>query len=143
MYNAAMKLILIPEIVVFGALVYILDYYAKIHSFYFSIWWFDIMMHFLGGLLAALVFIRVLYVGNWFGYDFRKHTTFFINILGAVLVVGLAWELFEVFAGMTEITALDIRDTIEDLIMDTLGAIVACGYYLLRKGDLDNDNGDV
>lgn len=48
-------------------------------------------------------------------------------MISFVLIVGLAWELWEIFVGFTDI--IDDRiDTIVDLIMDFIGGYLAFIY---------------
>ena len=43
------------------------------------------------------------------------------------MVVGLGWELWEIFVGFTN-TLNDLGDTIIDIIMDFLGSVFAIYY---------------
>lgn len=86
---------------------------------YFSLPWFDMPMHFLGGLWVALAAI----------YAFRPKRPWWPAFL-AVLVVGVLWEVFE-FSLDTFITlkVWDRADTLSDLFFDFLGASVGAVYY--------------
>jgi hypothetical protein len=91
---------------------------------YWTISWFDILMHFLGGFLVAIFTIFILYSYSDFE-NLKKHKIFLFSlIIGATLVVGLGWELWEIFVGFTN-TFRDLNDTIMDIVMDTVGAISA------------------
>lgn len=84
-------------------------------------------MHTLGGFLISLfiIFILVSYSDI---ETLSKHKVFLFSlIIGLMLVVGLSWELWEIFVGFTD-TLRDLGDTILDLIMDTVGAILAIYY---------------
>ncbi len=48
-----------------------------------------------------------------------------------VLIIGLFWELWELFAGLSSVLN-DLGDTILDLVMDTVGAIVAYLFAVNR-----------
>jgi|AntRauTorckE6833_2_1112554.scaffolds.fasta_scaffold00357_27 hypothetical protein len=94
---------------------------------YWTISWFDILMHFLGGFLVAIFTIFILYSYSDFE-NLKKHKIFLFSlIIGATLVVGLGWELWEIFVGFTN-TFRDLNDTIMDIVMDTVGAISAIYY---------------
>jgi hypothetical protein len=93
---------------------------------YWSVPWFDVLMHFLGGVwIAALVY--------WF---LRRMVPFvplssqaiFAILLGATFLVGIAWEVFEYLVG-TYFTENYPLDTSIDLLMDLVGAGVL--YYLV------------
>jgi len=103
-------------------------HYAALHLFlYWTVGWFDILMHFLGGFLVAIFTIFILYsYGNF--EELKKHKIFLFSlIIGATLVVGLTWELWEIFVGFTN-TLKDLNDTIIDVIMDTIGGLSAIYY---------------
>ncbi len=80
--------------------------------------WFDKIMHFFGGFLVAM-----------FGSGFTRYFPFIIVF---TLLVGVFWEIGEYFLGIyklkkfgTDENMIEMRDTIEDLILDILGACVA------------------
>ena len=84
-------------------------------------------MHFLGGFIIAIFTIFILYSYSNFE-SLKKHKIFLISlIIGATLVVGLTWELWEIFVGFTN-TFKDLDDTIMDVVMDTIGALSAIYY---------------
>jgi hypothetical protein len=95
---------------------------------YWSIWWYDIPMHFMGGLWVALVVAWV--------YAFRvninqkKFSSYVWVVIGGTLVVGIAWELYELCIDATSLAdgIHYITDTASDIIMDTAGAIVGALY---------------
>jgi hypothetical protein len=96
-------------------------------SLYWSINWFDIPMHFFGGALIALITLFFIYDEKFFNFPDKKPVTIFWAALSMTIIVGLGWELWEIFMGFTDVK-LDLIDTIADLINDTLGAITAYFY---------------
>lgn len=74
--------------------------------------WFDVLIHFLGGLAIGAFVVGLL-------VHFRPRL--YIAILAATYI---GWELFEVVAGVPR-EANFIFDTTLDLLMDTLGGIAA------------------
>lgn len=104
-----------------------LHYSALVLSLYYTVSWFDIMMHFIGGALIGLIFILIFYIYEWKPFQKNNKATVFIVTLGGVLIVGLAWELWELFVGFTDITT-DLPDTLLDIIMDLLGGSMAFLY---------------
>lgn len=91
---------------------------AILHFLYWFYDWFDILMHFLGGLAIAVFLIgffvterRALLIGGFFA-----------------LVIG--WEIFEYLFGLPRESAY-VLDTIIDLVMDTLGGALA--YAIAHK----------
>ena len=98
---------------------------------YFSLdWtteWFDIVLHFAGGVwVAAITFIF---------FSFQNYSWSAISgallpsILAVIFLVGFSWEWFELSRGYVLATAKGYYlDTLLDIIFDTVGAVVA---YLL------------
>ncbi len=101
--------------------IFLLNSIANIFYWYSSLWYFDLIMHFLGGVWLGVFFI-------WYFYDdllqkgFNKKN--FFKIFLCVLLVGILWEIFEIvfnniIAGLT----FDFFDTYTDIIADLLGGI--------------------
>ena len=105
-----------------GAMVAIMNILADVHDLYFTTWYFDIIMHFLGGVwfgflaLSFVIWVHQRTATNQYGH--------YLIVALIVLAIGLAWELLEHIAGVQAVfSSVHINDTILDLIMDTLGAL--------------------
>ena len=85
-------------------------------SLYWRIWWFDIPAHALGGISVAL--------GAAWLSTVRGRAPTFLFCIGATILVGVAWEIFEATFHLTEFPQ-DTLDTIKDLCMDTTGGVLA------------------
>src|SRR3989344_6951174 len=82
---------------------------------YYSLWYFDIFMHFFGGAWVGLFFVYV------FGRQ-NQALPSAPRILLYVLVVGLLWEFFELFShNYIGRDSFDILDTFSDVIFDLAG----------------------
>ena len=99
--------------------------------------WLDIPVHMLGGATIALGIFAI--------HDlipkFPSRLLYPIPVLLLVLVASLAWEVFEIKAGVP-IEANFKVDTMIDLIMDMLGGVI--GYvvaYSISTFDIENDYG--
>jgi hypothetical protein len=123
------KRILLAEIFFIGISVAVLHKIALSLSLYWNIVWFDIMMHFLGGALIALITLFFIYDSKFFNFSIKKPILLFTAAVGVTLIIGLGWELWELYMGFADIYE-DQFDTALDLIMDTLGAITV---YLYSK----------
>lgn len=89
--------------------------------------WFDIPMHFSGGLVAGLGFLalRPPFVPR--GVQTLSGT------LAFVLAVGLAWEVFEWAFRLVE-TIRYVPDTVGDVACDLLGGVAAYAIaHVLRR----------
>lgn len=92
---------------------------------YFLYWQFPLLnrvVHFAGGLWVALSFAWM------FGY-LTRHASLWTMLL-LVLLVGIAWEIFEIAIGMTREPDYAL-DTTLDLVMDMCGGLV--GFFLARS----------
>lgn len=85
--------------------------------------WIDIPVHILGGSVVAL--------GVFTAYDLRlplpQRWLAFVPVFLFVLVVALAWEVFEIETGI-KIDTNYVADTLTDIFMGLLGGVV--GYFV-------------
>lgn len=102
---------------------------ATIYFWYWRFFWFDILMHFLGGLWVALMFFWLLQIVNKSSLEIK---TVKKSVLAAVLcafMVGIFWEIFENVSGVAFVLHQNyVFDTLKDLGMDMLGGFCA-GLY--------------
>ncbi len=89
---------------------------------FFTIAWFDIFMHFLGGLSVGFGVLALRTRNN---PRVSYGQLLFWGIL-ATVAVGLIWEYFELSSGITSwYSAGYIGDNGMDMIMDTTGGLLA------------------
>lgn len=91
-----------------------LNLYGLHHYLYWRYEWFDVFMHFLGGLAIGAFLV---------GFLVRCRPLLYL-VLFYALVVG--WEVFEYLFGIPRASNYAF-DTALDLLMDTFGAAVAYG----------------
>lgn len=99
---------------------------ANAYFLYWSVWWFDILMHFLGGLFIAASALWLLRFEVPPGI--RSRIPVFISVFGAVLIVGVAWEVFEKITGAYNAIHYTL-DTATDIAMDMAGMLAAYGLW--------------
>jgi len=103
----------------------LLHYAALTFFFYWQIWWFDIVMHFLGGLAVGLLTCwAAIVLHEVLGITISKKALLLSVMLGIVLVAG-SWEIFEYYYKLYSTFAYK-ADTSLDVIMGIVGA--AGGY---------------
>lgn len=108
-----------------------LNYIAHTFNLYWEVWWFDVLMHFLGGFWVGTFALYVLSIVYKSRQIDRKNV--FIFVILSTLVVGVGWEIFEFyfdtnfFVNRTEA----VIDTSSDLVLDLLGGFLA--YKLYKK----------
>ncbi len=103
--------------------IFILNYLALKFHWYFSIWWFDMPMHILGGFWVGLCFI-------W--YLKPKDLSFnnIIKIILGFLVIGLLWEIFEISVDKIIMqNPFNVLDTISDICFGLTGAFFSVLYF--------------
>lgn len=91
------------------------------YDLYWRFLWLDVVTHTLGGVWVGLFFF---WTRTYFGYV----PILAWSIAGAI-AIGVAWEVFEVVAGIPR-EANWTFDTSIDLLMDTIGGVV--GAFLAR-----------
>lgn len=97
---------------------------SKLH-WYYSVWYYDIVMHTLGGLWIALVifWLYPVKIKN----EFTKHIFF---VLLGVLMIGILWEFFEIFVNETIAkNPFNFFDTISDIFCDLTGGVLVLIYF--------------
>ncbi len=125
-----------------------------VRDFYYRFAWFDSLLHAISGL--GLGFLGFLIPYSLYKTGKMKASPFLIALFGFcfALSLGALWEIFEF--GMDELfgfnmqkardlelvygyfdTRLGVLDTMHDLILDALGALIAsvAGYLYLKRGE--------
>lgn len=88
---------------------------------YWTVIWFDMIMHFLGGLFVSLFFFSLF---SFFRSGLSYTEKLVLGLVFSVLV-GLVWEYYELIVGVTDLAEVGYwPDTGMDIVMDTLGALV-------------------
>lgn len=100
----------------------IVNFFATKFYWYSAIWYFDMIMHFLGGFWVGLV---VLY----FFIPKEISLRLILTILFWVFFVGIGWEMFEVLVDkvITQ-NSSNILDTVSDIFFDLVGGLSAILY---------------
>ncbi len=94
---------------------------------YYLFWYFDMPMHFLGGL-ASVFLLAYWFYGKFSGSDFIW------QILCLVLVVGIGWEIFEyIFLNWYGGEQFKILDSLSDMCFDMAGGIIGVIYLKNKK----------
>lgn len=133
---------ILAVIFVFAAL-----FLGEIRQYYERLWWWDIALHSASGLLLGIFGFLLVYVLNEnerADLHMRPRFVAFFAFLFAV-AIGALWEIFEFsmdqFFGMNMQKPMlgdpsGLTDTMWDLIVDTLGALVISVFgwwYMVRE----------
>lgn len=106
----------------------VLHFIALEFFLYWIYSWFDIMMHFLGGLIVVLSAFWFFFQSGYVHLNQNIHNIIFVAV-SSIVFVSIGWEIFEIIVGVPIIGDF-VFDTITDLIMDVIGAIVATFVFI-------------
>ncbi|KKU77609.1 MAG: hypothetical protein UY03_C0012G0005 [Parcubacteria group bacterium GW2011_GWA2_47_64] len=111
-----------------------LQFTALTFHLYWTFWWYDIIVHFLGGTFSGLLILWLCFFSGYFGTPRipSKVLVFWFIVLSA-LAVGIGWEVFERALVVTSSIEGYYLDTILDVIFDVIGGIVAFRFFISRS----------
>lgn len=103
-------------------------------------WWYDVMLHILGGAWIGTLFIY-LFAYRWQFFDGKKSFLYSLTVIvGFALLMGVLWELYEFGFDQTigakyalPLTQPSLFDTMKDLLDDILGGVLATVVYFFKK----------
>lgn len=113
-------------------------YLGEVQLFYQKFWWWDLFLHFLSGVIMAIIGFALVNILN-------KHKNLNINPILVVLFsftfslsIGVLWEVIEFFTDLIlgiNMQKSGLVDTMTDIILDILGALVVSvlGYFYLKN----------
>lgn len=112
-----------------------LNFVADKLYLHWSLWWIDIILHFLGGFCVALFVLWFATAkSNLQNWSNRK---ILLTALFSAILVGIVWEIYELYFGLTFLSdgMSYFADTSKDLTMDLVGGIFGFFYTtnLLKK----------
>ncbi len=126
-----MRQSLFRKSIILLVIIFLLNFFGSKFYWYGILWWFDMPMHFLGGIWVTLsaLFIYI------FRIPLKELKLRPILIIGAcsVLCVGFLWEVYEwtvqiIYPGAGLVTPLD---SLSDFFFDLAGGGVAL-YYVIH-----------
>jgi Cu/Ag efflux pump CusA len=128
------KQILLRHVFLLILFLFLLNSAAMRFSWYWTIWWFDIPMHFLGGAFAVLL-LNYLYLYTSLPNVLGKIASQAIFVVFGLVFISLGWEIFE-FAidRVGDIGPITLADSAKDLFFDFTGG--AAAYFYLRYKEL-------
>lgn len=115
------------------ALVALLHWTATKLQLYWTVWWYDLLMHFLGGFWVGLAAVGALRMPRVRAALPRVRPLPFA--VAAMAVVGTAWEIFEYAADLTFVDRGYALDTATDFMLGFAGAVSSLAYakWLLKR----------
>lgn len=132
-----MKSRLLLPIFFLSCIIFSLHLFALAYFFYWTLWWFDILVHTLGGVLISWIAIAL----------FEKYKISKIEMIllygGFVpLLISIGWEIFEFVSGITFLSSQYSLDTTLDITMGVLGGIIGStlSVYFFKNFASDASN---
>lgn len=115
----------------FIAFIFLTNLIASVFYWYISMWWFDMPMHFLGGVWLALfgywLLIFILERKHLAISETRSIPT--MRLMLFVFIIGILWELFEfVVSHSTGAMLGNTIDSLSDICFDLAGGLVGLLY---------------
>lgn len=114
-----------------AAFVFLSLFLGSATDFYYRYWWWDAVLHTGSGFLLGVIGFVALFVLNRTDRIPREMTAGFICFFAVTFAVflGVVWEVFEFVvdrftAANMQSQETGVVDTMQDLIVDTLGAVV-------------------
>ncbi len=113
---------------------------GEVRDFYEKIWWWDLAIHGLSGLMMGIIGFLIIYV-FYMTHRVQIAAGWIATITFAMAVcIGTIWEIFEFL--MDEFLGLNMQksglvDTMTDLMINATGAALAAllGYFYVRDRD--------
>lgn len=129
--------------------IYAAQVLGEMNGFYDKIPWWDTMLHATSGIILGIVGFLFVYLLNEKGNTNVNLSPIFVVIVAfcVALTLGVFWEIFEYSADRLlgynmqkfRLPGQDgLVDTMQDLIVDSIGALVACAFgwmYIKNKKD--------
>lgn len=127
----------------FAAIV-VLHFAAIMQHWYWSIRWFDIPMHYLGGVFAGMLFYWIFSEALTALTNAKvPFWVLFAFTLGWAALIGVIWEFSEYASDMLLLGRVEVieraqqgmQDTMEDLFLDLLGGASVALFLRFRYND--------
>ena len=123
-------------------------YLGSVRGYYSRFWWWDVALHTSSGFILGIAGFVSLFLLNRTDRIPKGMRPIFICFFGVTFAVflGVVWEIFEYacdrlgprigWQSNMQSVESGVRDTMQDLIVDTIGAIVVAvmGWFYLRSG---------
>jgi len=118
---------LLKVILVLSLLIAVVNFLALSLYLFWILPWLDLVLHFSGGLLVALMGVWILLKIAPEQVSSSAPLVLFV-VLFSALSIGVGWELFEYFVGLHD-RGHYLLDTATDILADLLGGVSA--YWFL------------
>lgn len=116
--------------------IFLAQFLGSVVNLYNTVWWYDLFMHFLSGILTSFLALEVL---KWFNMYKEKNKIFnALFIISLSLMIAVLWEFSE-FTGdslfgmnVQHNMETGVKDTMQDMLVAFLGSIIVSVLYLIK-----------
>ena len=133
-YNLKIPIEIQMIIVIF---IYASLFLGEAHGYYIKFWWWDIFLHCFSAIIFGFIGFTILYFMYSQKEIYARPWGLAIFSFSFAIAIGAIWEIFEF--SVDQVLGFNMQksglvDTMWDLIVDTLGAILASviGYIYLK-----------
>ena len=120
---------------IFPVLVLIVHFFLLFFNVYEIFPWFDMPIHFLGGMVVSVTYFLTLKYLQGENYLMLNNIARVIFVFALVSLTAVFWELFEF--SLTYLTGLGLQgnldDTMLDLFLGMLGGLLTVTFLEIRK----------
>jgi len=127
--------LLLPALILtsVGAVLYHL---GNIFYLPWTYWWYDFLLHFLVSTTGGLcIFWGIFDSGLIFRGRFKSRASSMLLVFVCVLAVGIGWEVWEYANDLLDNHEGYALDTINDLILDSTGALLAVIFASRKRNN--------
>jgi len=123
---------------VVAVFVYAAIFLGEVHNYYIRVWWWDIALHAVSGIVIAFAGFLVLFILYQQKKIDASPLTIAIFSFCFALSIGTIWEIIEFGADVlfgTNMQKSGLVDTMWDLMVDAEGALIISffGYFYIKK----------
>ena len=134
--NSSLEMLIFSLLTI--SLISFLHSLALNNYFYWLYWWFDVLMHFLGGFWVGMTSLWIFFFSGIFKTHFLTKRNLLLVASVSVIVWGVSWEVFESVVWQTFKDPNFLFDSIIDILLDFLGGFIAYRYFVFNF--LENKN---
>lgn len=122
---------------VYLAFIFLAQLLGSVMHFYGIIYWYDSLVHFVSGILTALLALYLLLLFN--KYDEKSLVFNILYLVSITLMIAAFWEIFEFSAdsilggNAQRVIETGVTDTMKDMICALLGCTLVCIVYLYEQ----------
>jgi len=99
----------------------------------FVFWWFDLVLHFLGGVWVSGMALWFFFLSGYVQSPPRTVPKVAGVAAASFLIVGTGWEIFEFLAGAIFATEVEyFFDTATDMLIGLLGGVLIASFFVFH-----------